>query len=196
MLFAVIGAQQAQAQCTGTSIAFKWGAGAGTTYNYQYDGLRNGKCAYKQLNPGTTIEWTGSQWNIYGNGSYSGDVFWHSTVNVGDRPSNNLEDWVADKNLPMISFSGTGTIDHPSLATVAFSKSIIQMFPNPTSSIIYLKTEKNIQIDKIVVTDLTGKKVVEINNSNQINVAKLAAGLYILEASSGTEKFTNKFIKE
>ena len=193
MLFAVIGAQQAQAQCTGTSIAFKWGSG--TTYNYQYDGLRNGKCAYKQLNPGTTIEWTGSQWNIYGNATYSGDVFWHSTANVGDRPSNKLSDWVADKNLAILSFSGTGTID-PSLATVAFSKSIIQMYPNPTSSIIYLKTENNIQIDKIVVTDLTGKKVVEINNSNQINVAKLAAGLYILEASSGIEKFTNKFIKE
>jgi Secretion system C-terminal sorting domain len=196
MLFAVIGEQQAQAQCTGTSIVFKWGAGAGTTYTYQYDGLRNGKCAYKQVTPGTTIEWTGSRWNIYGNGSYSGNSTWHSTVNVGDRPSNNIADWVADAGQIMISLSGTGTIDHPSLATVAFSKSLIQMYPNPTSSIINLKTQNNIQIDKIVVTDLTGKKVVEINNANQINVAKLSTGLYILEAFSGEEKFTSKFIKE
>jgi hypothetical protein len=70
------------------------------------------------------------------------------------------------------------------------------MYPNPTSSIINLKTQNNIQIDKIVVTDLTGKKVVEINNANQINVAKLSAGLYIVEAFSGEEKFISKFIKE
>jgi trimeric autotransporter adhesin len=113
VLFTVVGWQQLQAQCPDTSIAFKWGAGL--TYTYQYDGVRNGKCAYKQITPGTTIEWNGTQWCIYGNNQYTGTVFWHSTVDLGDRPSNNIEDWVSDMSILMISFSGTGTIDHASL---------------------------------------------------------------------------------
>ncbi len=100
-----------QAQCTGTTIAFTWGGG--TTYNYSYDGIRNGKCAFKQVTPGTSIEWNGTQWCIYGNAAYLGTVFFHSTVDVGDRPSNNLADWVSDMGLNMISLTGTGTIDHP-----------------------------------------------------------------------------------
>jgi hypothetical protein len=102
-----------QAQCTGTTIAFTWGGGL--TYNYAYDGIRNGKCAFKQQTPGTTIEWNGTQWCIYGNNAYLGTIFWHSTVDVGDRPSNNVADWVADMSINMISLTGTGTIDHPTV---------------------------------------------------------------------------------
>ncbi len=109
----LLSATSIQAQCDGTTIAFTWGGGL--TYNYAYDGIRNGKCAYKQAAPGTTIEWDGAQWNIYGNAQYTGTIFWHSSVDVGDRPSNNPADWVADMGLAMISFTGTGTIDHPTV---------------------------------------------------------------------------------
>jgi hypothetical protein len=105
---AVVSVQELKAQCPGTSIDFNWGVG--TVYTYQYDGIRNGKCAYKQASPGTTIEWTGTQWNIYGNASYSGTAFWHSTVDVGDRPSGFNSDWVADMGLAMNSLTGTGVI--------------------------------------------------------------------------------------
>lgn len=112
-LFMLLFSATSIAQCPGTSIAFTWGGGL--TYNYAYDGIRNGKCAYKQADPGTTIEWDGAQWNIYGNAQYTGTIFWHSSVDVGNRPSNNPADWVADQGLAMISFTGTGTIDHPTV---------------------------------------------------------------------------------
>ena len=52
-------------------------------------------------------------------------------------------------------------------------------------------------IDKIIIIDLTGKKVLQqTQSSNQVNVQNLAKGMYILHAFSGREKFTNKFVKE
>jgi len=75
-----------------------------------------------------------------------------------------------------------------------FSK--FSVYPNPTTSILNIQTQINSTIDKIVITDLTGKKVFEQNNANQVNVANLAKGLYVIEAFSGEEKFVQKFIKE
>jgi hypothetical protein len=73
----------------------------------------------------------------------------------------------------------------------------ITLFPNPTTSVINLDFSEAVTIDKIVVVDITGKTVLQqAANTTQVNVEKLAKGLYILEAYSGKEKFTSKFIKE
>jgi hypothetical protein len=52
-------------------------------------------------------------------------------------------------------------------------------------------------LDKIIITDVNGKMVIEqTQNTAQINIEKLASGMYILQAFSGEEKFITKFIKE
>jgi len=114
MLFSII---DMNAQCEGTMIHFVWMNGATPeTYDYSYVGQRNGKCAYVQQVPGTSIEWTGTQWAIYANNQFAGPVFFHSTLDLGDRPSGNISDWVSNNNIPMISFSGDGVIFAPQLA--------------------------------------------------------------------------------
>ncbi|OYU82799.1 MAG: hypothetical protein CFE24_14145 [Flavobacterium sp. BFFFF2] len=111
MLFSV---SEMNAQCEGTMIHFTWGGGL--TYHYNYVGQRNGKCAYVQQNPGTSIEWTGTKWVIYGNSQFLGDSFFESSVNLGDRPSGTTTDWISNFNLAIISFTGDGVIIAPSLA--------------------------------------------------------------------------------
>ena len=78
----------------------------------------------------------------------------------------------------------------------ALKKQKIKLFPNPSSSVLNIETQNNAIINKIVIADLTGKKVVEQSNTNQVNVANLAKGLYVVEAFIGEEKWVSKFIKE
>jgi Secretion system C-terminal sorting domain len=82
----------------------------------------------------------------------------------------------------------TETIEKPS--------STIAVYPNPTKDALFIQNETSVAIDKVIVTDMTGKKVLEQNNASQVNVANLVKGLYVVEAFSGEEKFTSKFIKE
>lgn len=73
----------------------------------------------------------------------------------------------------------------------------ITIYPNPTTSVLHLECSNEVIIDKIVVRDLTGKIVVQqAEITSEINVEKLAAGIYTLEADSGKNKFKTKFIKE
>jgi hypothetical protein len=70
-------------------------------------------------------------------------------------------------------------------------------YPNPVSEVINIEGKNNSCIEKIVLTDLTGKILLEqTENTNQINVQNLASGIYMLEAISGSEKWHTKFIKK
>ena len=73
----------------------------------------------------------------------------------------------------------------------------IYIFPNPTKNTLQLQTATNFTIDKITITDLTGKVILtQTANTHQVDVAALAHGMYIVEAVSGEERFTSKFVKE
>jgi uncharacterized protein (TIGR02145 family) len=71
------------------------------------------------------------------------------------------------------------------------------IYPNPTTSILTLQNSWNINVDKVIVTDLSGKVLLEqIQNTTQINVEQFASGMYILQAFSEEKKYTSKFIKK
>ncbi len=71
----------------------------------------------------------------------------------------------------------------------------IKIYPNPSNSIINVSNSTETPIDAIVIYDLLGK-VVWTTNANQFNIEKLAKGVYILKAVSGSKSFQKKIIKE
>ncbi len=76
------------------------------------------------------------------------------------------------------------------------NKEII-LYPNPVKKTLHLQTKNNTTIDKIIITDLSGKVIlVQTQNTNQVNIEQLSAGMYYIEAFSGDEKFTSKFLKK
>ena len=94
-----------------------------------------------------------------------------------------------------------------SLSTSTFNQKTFSLSPNPVKSILNLQFSTAITIDQIIITDLTGKTVLQQTppeserrtgeaNINQINVEQLANGIYILQAFSGKEKIQSKFVKE
>ena len=86
----------------------------------------------------------------------------------------------------------------PSLKVNGNNKeNLAAVYPNPATSIVNLDFSTTLTIDKVIVVDVTGRVVLQQEGSaTQINVEKLAAGLYVIEAYSGAEKFTSKFVKK
>ena len=73
----------------------------------------------------------------------------------------------------------------------------LALSPNPARTILTLHHPNNINFEKIVVTDLTGKIILtQKQNASEINVAALSSGIYIIEAYSDNKKFQSKFVKE
>jgi hypothetical protein len=99
-----------------------------------------------------------------------------------------------DISFNRFSFSYSFT---PTLSVTQQNQLKLEVYPNPSTALVTIQITNNLSLDKIIISDLTGKIVMEqTQNSNQVNVEKLSAGMYILQAFSGTEKFQAKFIKE
>ena len=71
------------------------------------------------------------------------------------------------------------------------------IYPNPTNTFLNIKSFNTTFFEKIVITDLTGKIILEQSeNTNQINVKNLANGMYFLKAKINDKTLTRKFIKK
>ena len=81
------------------------------------------------------------------------------------------------------------------LARSIFTSNSFTLYPNPAQKTLQLQT--NTTIDKIIITDLSGKIILEQRqNTNQVNIEQLSVGMYFIEVFSGDEKFTSKFMKK
>lgn len=88
------------------------------------------------------------------------------------------------------------TANSLSTKTIEKGNATIAVYPNPTHDYLNIQNESNAENDIITVTDLTGKKVLELNKTTKIDVRNLAKGMYFLGIISGNNKETTKFIKE
>jgi len=100
------------------------------------------------------------------------------------------------------SYNGIGRnriarINGNTLGIEKYNYTKLNLLPNPTTCLLNLQFANTTTINKVTITDLTGKVVLRQNtNSNQVNVDSLASGIYILEAFSEDKKFQGKFVKE
>jgi hypothetical protein len=70
--------------------------------------------------------------------------------------------------------------------------------PNPANAAITIQTNDHMSIDKVIISDLSGKTIITqtLSTNNQVDVAHLEAGIYLIEGFSGNQKFQSKFIKQ
>ena len=91
-------------------------------------------------------------------------------------------------------------VDNATNSTIAKTETTpteFTIYPNPVSNILSIQTSNDSTIDKVVVIDLYGKVILEETPiNNQIKVEQFPTGTYIIQISSGEEKFLTKFIKE
>ncbi len=79
-----------------------------------------------------------------------------------------------------------------SLATPAFEKENIVIYPNPIQDILHVDIDKEFSG---TLYDITGKTLMNIN-SKDIDLSSLSAGIYILDILSEGKRYTKKIIKE
>ena len=168
-------------------------------------------CLNNSGNP--VITWQDNYTNIYAQGlSTTGSTLWASNcvpvstaIGIQTNPQlvlnsgtnsmiiawedsrNDASDIYASKLFP------NGTLPTPSFSDI----STISIFPNPIKDILAIQNPSNLPIEKITITDLTGKKVLEQKPiSNTVNVDHLQNGMYFLEITSEEKNSTLKFIKQ
>lgn len=71
----------------------------------------------------------------------------------------------------------------------------IDIFPNPTSDILNIKSFLN--IEQLYLFDMTGKLVISQSDSKQINIKNLPKGIYVVKAMADSGKvYTKRVFKE
>lgn len=73
----------------------------------------------------------------------------------------------------------------------------LEIFPNPITNILNIKSYSNTKINKIAIYSSLGQKEMEIKHStNQLDVSELKNGIYIIEIDLNGRTFRKKIIKE
>ena len=75
------------------------------------------------------------------------------------------------------------------------TKFSLSIYPNPTSNIINIKTDKNYHNLKLSFYSLLGKIIMTVNNQKEINISSLPVGSYFLKIEIDDEMIMRKIIK-
>lgn len=80
----------------------------------------------------------------------------------------------------------------------AEEKSLFELYPNPASAFLTVKTEKSLSTKSVIVRDLMGRSLINLTQTDdlsKINVSDLPVGIYIVEVQLGDTKYYGKFLK-
>lgn len=112
-------------------------------------------------------------------------IFTIATIIREYRNGRLLSSTVRDKNIFVAEHHGSGIEDAAYIP--------VQIFPNPASSFIQIKTERPILLS---ITNVLGETIRKqnITSSTTIDIAELYSGIYFVTDESHT--FTSKFVKE
>jgi hypothetical protein len=102
---------------------------------------------------------------------------------------------IASNNLYSNNNPTANSISFATLSTQEVIENLsIIVYPNPASDIIHIKT--NMQLTKVELFDILGKRVLITGASKQLKIEHLKVGVYFLKIHSGTHTLTKKIIIE
>lgn len=85
-----------------------------------------------------------------------------------------------------------GQTDYSAIESFSLSASKIELYPNPTSDILNIKTENSIDDSQLIVLNSYGQNVsaqIKIQSSNLIDVSSLPNGFYSIIINGNSSKF-------
>jgi len=72
----------------------------------------------------------------------------------------------------------------------------LTVYPNPATGLISLNLDRASAIQNSVIFNTVGMKVMEVGNSNEINISSLPVGTYFVNVTTANGVFTSRFIKQ
>ncbi|MBL0095962.1 MAG: T9SS type A sorting domain-containing protein [Bacteroidetes bacterium] len=73
------------------------------------------------------------------------------------------------------------------------SKTLL-LYPNPANQYVILKYTGNESISRVIILDITGREVLQVNNTDIIDTSVLTDGLYFVKANVEGKWFNGSFI--
>ena len=145
--------------------------------------------------------------------NYSGILQWQKQLGGSDNEWATSIILTYDQRIVACGYSGSSSVDaeqnhglsdffifkllSDNLAVANYNKGFMKAYPNPTTNVLYLQIPNEFGIDKITITDLSGKTILQqTKNAHQINVQNLASGIYFLQAISNNQTYQTKFLKQ
>lgn len=87
--------------------------------------------------------------------------------------------------------------NNATLSTKSFTNANLNVYPNPTSSILNIELKNGATIKETTIFNLVGQQVLKNTSGNtSINMSSLPKGLYILQTESNHGTFSKKIIKK
>ena len=163
-----------------------------------------GTCEFK-------IQWnnTSSRWEFLadeGNGTFASPylIYSNTSASTPKPPSLLLGTWIENNAITTGSCGGnltsgnstlTGDVQDTTLSNNEFSinKGIV-IYPNPTNNWINIKS--NSKIESIEIWNIQGRKVLDFENTNLIDVSNLQSGMYITRIQTEDGLQISNFIKK
>lgn len=119
-----------------------------------------------------------------------------STVSALRTQVNTASNWESDNGMgyphipPACDFIGTLSIANE------FNETAIGIYPNPVNNTLNIKMPLGVDIEKITVIDINGKRVLSVlNTTNAINVEALERGMYFVEIVADEQSYIKKIVK-
>lgn len=129
--------------------------------------------------------WNGSNWNFLGN--FNGN-YYPNDMQVDDNFVYVTGDFTESGMYPIKKFAR----QIPSLNTNdVVNTDIIKVFPNPTTNVLYFSEN----IEKATLFSVEGKMILEIYETDFINISHLQDGCYFLKVQSDSHLKNSKTIK-
>ena len=73
-------------------------------------------------------------------------------------------------------------------------ESLIQIYPNPSSTLISIKNESGFEISSITIYNHLGKKILQKNENKELDISDISKGMYFIEFYILNQKVRKKFI--
>lgn len=103
-----------------------------------------------------------------------------------------------DYSITVTGGSGiVASLNGPATSSLS-GEAVLSMYPNPASTTLTLSLSTSDELTKVEVLDARGATVpaARYQGNGQLDVSGLAGGLYLLRASTGTQTFVQRFVKQ
>ncbi len=117
------------------------------------------------------------------------DNFYESYININLQDGNGTQDYFLSHN-PAANSINFATLSLPDNSL----QKEIKIFPNPTSE--YINITSTLELNKVELFDLLGKRVLDTVKTSQIKITHLQAGIYLLKVHTTNGMLIKKIMIE
>ncbi len=160
-------------------------------YTYQWYLVKGADQPIVTVNNYTLTSTPGASYQWYRNGQPINNATGQSYTAVSS----------GDYTVQVTYGNGCSAISDPATITIAtgideIAPATLKVYPNPANDVLMIEGLPGNTASMLQVYDLAGKLLLQQAESNNINIAQLAAGIYVVQASYQTNKQQLRFVKQ